>query len=174
MSCRRRCKRVTKRDLEYYLNMHKQMWLDMAKHIAQNHATLDIYHYKLSWCSHRHLAPYNKCFACQCAIQIKWGVGDFEQDEMYFSNMCTYCPLRWPGSGDENHQYFCEYNYNFDNHGNLGLWMLADKQHDLELDAMIEGKPFSDKFWKKQCKLCYKIAMLPIDEDVTKLVTESL
>lgn len=160
---------VTKRDLEYYLNMHKLMWLDVAKHIAKSHATTDIYHYKLSWCSHRHLAPYNKCFACQCAIQIKWGVRDFEEDDI-----CTYCPLRWPGSGDENHQYFCEYNYNFDNYGNLGLWMLADKQHDLELDAMIEGKPFSDKFWKKQCKLCYKIAMLPVDEDVVKLVTESL
>lgn len=53
--------------------------------------------------------------------------------------------------------------------------MLADKQHDLEIDAIIDdGKPFSDKFWKKQCKLCYKIAVLPVDEDVVKLVTESL
>ena len=164
---------MTKRDLEYYLNMHKLMWLDIAKHIAQNHATIDIYHYKISWCSRRNLAPYNKCFACQFAIQLKW-VENIKDDEMYFSNMCTYCPLRWPGSGDENYQFFCEYNYNFDNHGNLGLWMLAYRQHDLELDAMIKRKPLTDKFWKKQCKLCYKIAMLPVDEDIIKLVTESL
>ena len=165
---------MTKRILEYYLNLHKLMWLDMAKHIARGHVTIDIYHYKLSWCSCRHLAPFNKCFACQCAIEIKWDVENIEEDEMYFSNMCTYCPLRWPGSGDENHQFFCEYNYNFECCGNTGLWMLADTQHDLELDAMIKCKPLTDKFWKKQCKLCYKIAMLPVYEDVVKLVTESL
>lgn len=165
---------VTKRNLEYYLNMHKLMWLDLAKHIARCHATIEIYHHKLLWCSLRNLAPFNKCFACQCAIQIKRDVENIDEYEMYFSNMCTYCPLRWPGSGDEMHQFFCEYNYNFEGCGNTGLWMLAGRQHDLELDAMIEGKPFSDKFWKKQCKLCYKIAMLPTDEDVTKLVTESL
>lgn len=165
---------MTKRDLEYYLIMHKQMWLDMAKQIAHDHHTIDIYRYKVAWCSRRHLAPFNKCFACQCAIQIKWDAGDVEDDEMYFQNMCTYCPLRWPGDGDENHKFFCEYNYSFHSYGNKGLWMRADNQHDLEIDAMIEDKPFSDKFWKKQCKLCYKIAMLPVDEDVVKLVTESL
>lgn len=88
--------------------------------------------------------------------------------------MCNYCPLRWPGDGDENHQFFCEYNYSFHSYGNKGLCMRADNQHDLETHAIIEGKPFSDKFWKKQCKLCYKIAMLPVDEDVVKLVIESL
>ena len=162
---------MTKRDIEYYLNMHKQMWLDMAKHIAHIQHTIDIYQYKLSWCSRRNLAPYNKCFTCQCAIEIKWDVGDFEEDEMYFSNMCTYCPLRWPGSGDETHQFFCEYNYNFEGCRNIGLWMLADRQHDLERNVC---KPLTDKLWKRQCKLCYRIAMLPIDEDVTKLATESL
>ena len=165
---------MTKRDLEYYLIMHKQMWLDMAKQIAHDQHTIDIYRYKVAWCSRIHLAPFNECFACQCAIQIKWDAGDVEDDEMYFQNMCTYCPLRWPGDGDENHKFFCEYNYSFHSYGNKGLWMRADNQHDLEIDAMIEDKPFSDKFWKKQCKLCYKIAMLPVDEDVVKLVTESL
>lgn len=153
---------MTKRDFEYYLNMHKQMWLDMAKHIAHIQHTIDIYRYKLSWCSRRNLSPFNKCFACECAIQIKWDAGDVEDGEMYFNNMCTYCPLRWPGDGDENHQFFCEYNYSFHSYGNTGLWMRAHNQHDLETDAMIEGKPFSDKFWKKQCKLCYKIATLPL------------
>lgn len=165
---------MIKRNLEYYLNMHKQMWLDMAKHIARDQHTIHIYGYKVSWCSRRNLAPYNKCFACQCAIEIKWDVGDFGDDTMYFQDMCSYCPLSWPGSGDEDHQYFCEYNYNFDGCRNRGLWMLADRQHDLELDAMIKREPLTDKFWKKQCKLCYKIAMLPVDEDVIKLVTESL
>lgn len=155
---------------DYHVNMHKLMWLDMAKHIAQSHATTNIYHYKLSWCSHRNLAPYNKCFACQCAIQLKWDEY-LKDDNMYLQDMCSYCPLRWPGSGDENHQFFCEYNYNFEGCGNTGLWMLADRQHDLEQGAMIEGKPLTDKFWKKQCKLCYKIAMLPVNEDVAKLVT---
>lgn len=162
---------MTKRDFEYYLNMHKQMWLDMAKHIAHIQYTIDIYQYKVSWCSSRNLSPFNKCFACECAIQIKRDAGDVEEYEMYFSNMCTYCPLRWPGSGDETHQFFCEYNYNFEGCRNTGLWMLAHRQHDLERNAC---KPITDKFWKKQCKLCYKIAMLPIHEDVTKLVTESL
>lgn len=165
---------MTKRDIEYYLNMHKQMWLDMAKHIAHDQHTIDIYRYKFSWCSSRNLAPLHKCFACQCAIQIKWDAVDVEDDEMYFQNMCNYCPLRWPGSGDHNHQFFCEYNYSFHSYGNTGLWMLADKQHDLEEDAIIIGRPVRDKFWKKQCKLCYKIAMLPVDEDVVKLITESL
>ena len=87
--------------------------------------------------------------------------------------MCTYCPLRWPGDGDENHQFFCEYNYSFHSYGNRGLWMRANNQHNLEIDAMIEGKSFTDKFWKKQCKLCYKVAMLPVDKDVVKLITES-
>lgn len=161
---------MTKRDLEYYLAMHKQMWLDMAKHIAHIQHSIEIYQYKLSWCSSRNLAPIHKCFACQCAIQIKWNVRDAEDGEMHFQHMCTYCPLRWPGDGDENHQFFCEYNYRFHSYGNVGLWMLADKQHDLERDATI----VTDKFWKKQCKLCYKIAMLPVDEDVVKLITESL
>lgn len=165
---------MTKRDLEYYLAMHKQMWLDMAKQIAHGQHTIDIYRYKLSWCSRRHLAPLHRCFACQCAIQIKWYARDVEDDEMYFQNMCTYCPLRWPGDGDEDHQFFCEYNYSFHSYGNKGLWMRADNQHGLEIDARIEGKPFTDKFWKKQCKLCYKIAMLPVDKDVVKLITESL
>lgn len=164
---------MTKRDLDYYLNMHEQMWLDMAKHIAHIQHTIDIYGYKLSWCSRRNLAPFNKCFACQCAIQIKWNSGDVEDDEMYFQNMCTYCPLRWPGYGDEDHQFFCEYSYE-PGRINKGLWMLAGHQHDLEIDAIIEGKLLTDKFWKKQCKLCYKIATLPVDEDVVKLVTESL
>lgn len=162
---------MTKRDIEYYLNMHKQMWLDMAKHIAHIQHTIDIYQYKFSWCSSRNLSPFNKCFVCECAIQIKRDAGDVEDDEMYFQNMCNYCPLRWPGDGDNNHQFFCEYNYSFHSYVNMGLWMLADNKHDLEIYAIIEGKPFGDKFWKKQCKLCYKIAMLPIDEDVTKLVT---
>lgn len=161
---------MTKRDFEYYLNMHKQMWLDMAKHIAHVQHTIDIYQYKLSWCSSRNLTPIHKCFACQCATQMKWDAGDVEDDEMYFQHMCTYCPLRWPGDGDENHQFFCEYNYRFHSYGNVGLWRLADKQHDLERDATI----VTDKFWKKQCKLCYKIAMLPVDKDVVKLITESL
>lgn len=165
---------MTERDLDYYLNMHKQMWLDMAKHIAHIQHTIEIYQYKLSWCSSRNLAPIHKCFACQCAFQIKWDAVDVEDDEMYFQNMCTYCPLRWPGDGDKNHQFFCEYNYSFHSYGNMGLWMLADKQHGLEKDAIIIGRPVRDKFWKKQCKLCYKIAMLPVDEDVVKLVTESL
>lgn len=165
---------MTKLDFEYYLNMHKQMWLDMSKHIAHIQHTIDIYQYKHSWCSSRNLSPFNKCFACECAIQIKWDAGDVEDDEMYFQNMCTYCPLRWPGDGDEDHQFFCEYNYSFHSYGNKGLWMRADNQHDLEIYARIEGKPFTDKFWKKQCKLCYKIAMLPVDEDVVKLVIESL
>lgn len=161
---------MTKHDLEYYLAMHRKMWLDMSKHIAHIQHSIEIYQYKLSWCSSRNLAPIHKCFACQCAIQIKWNVRDVEDDEMYFQHMCTYCPLRWPGDGDENHQFFCEYNYRFHSYGNVGLWMLADKQHDLERDATI----VTDKFWKKQCKLCYKIAMLPVDRDVVKLVTESL
>lgn len=167
---------MTKRDFECYLNMHKQMWLDMAKHIAHIQHTIYIYQYKLSWCSRRNLSPFNKCFACECAIQIKWDAGDVEDDEMYFQNMCTYCPLRWPGDGDNNHQFFCEYNYNFDGdgYGNIGLWMIATRLHDLEEDAIIERNPITDKFWKKQCKLCYKIAMLPVDEDVVKLITESL
>lgn len=161
---------MIKRAFEHYLNMHKQMWLDMAKRIAHYQHTIDIYQYKIAWCSSRHQDPYNKCFACQCAVQIKWDAEDEDHE------MCTYCPLHWPSAGDENHQFFCEYNYNFDEdgYGNIGLWMRADNQHDLETDAIIEGKPFSDKFWKKQCKLCYKIAMLPVDEDIAKLVTESL
>lgn len=163
---------MTERDLDYYLNMHKQMWLDMAKCIAHCQHTIDIYRYKLSWCSRRNLSPFNKCFACQCAIEIKWDAGDVEDCEMYFNNMCTYCPLCWPGDGDQNNQFFCECNYNFDGdgYGYIGLWMVADKQHDLEKHGII----VSDKFWKKQCKLCYKIAMLPVDEDVVRLVTESL
>lgn len=161
---------MTKHDLEYYLAMHRQMWLDMAKHIAHIQHSIDIYQYKLSWCSSRNLSPIHKCFACQCAFQMKWDAVDVEDDEMYFQNMCTYCPLRWPSAGDENHQFFCEYNYRFHSYGNVGLWRLADKQHDLERDATI----VTDKFWKKQCKLCYKIAMLPVDEDVVKLITESL
>lgn len=164
---------MTKRHFEYHLNMHKQMWLDMAKHIAHIQHTIDIYRYKLSWCSSRNLSPFKKCFACQCAIQIKQDVGDVEDDELYSQNMCTYCPLRWPSAGDKNHQYFCEYNY-APGRINGGLWILADCQHDLEIDAMITGTPVKDELWKKQCKLCYKIAMLPIDEDVTKLITESL
>lgn len=168
---------MTKRDLDYYLNMHKQMWLDMAKHIAHIQHTIDIYRYKLSWCSSRKLSPFNKCFACQCAIQITQDVGDVENDKMYFQNMCTYCPLRWPSAGDQNHQYFCECNYK-PGYMNKGLWMLADhqhdRQHDLEIDAMITGRPARDELWKKQCKLCYKIAMLPIDEGIAKLVPESL
>lgn len=162
---------MTKRDLEYYLIMHKQMWLDMAKQIAHDQHTIDIYRYKVAYCSRRHQAPFNRCFACQCAIQIKCDAKDVEDDEMYFHNMCTYCPLRWPSAGDENHQFFCEYNYNFDGYGNIGLWMIAHRLHDLENAAIIERNSITDKFWKKQCKLCYKIAMLPIDEDVTKLVT---
>lgn len=165
---------MTKRDLEYYLDMHKQMWLDMAKQIAHDQHTIDIYRYKVAWCSRRHRAPLNKCFACQCAIQIKWNVRDAEDDEMYFQNMCTYCPLRWPGDGDEDHQFFCEYNYNFDGYEKPGLWRIADRLHDLEEDAKMLLYPITNEFWKKQCKLCYKIAMLPVDEDVVKLVTESL
>ena len=76
---RRRYEGVTKRDLEYYLAMHKQMWLDMAKRIAHCQHTIDIYQYKLSWCSNRNLAPIHKCFACQCAFQMKWDAGDVEE-----------------------------------------------------------------------------------------------
>lgn len=136
---------MTKRDFEYYLNMHKQMWLDMAKHIAHVQHTIGIYQYKLSWCSSRNLAPIHRCFACQCAFQMKWDAVDVEDgDKMYFQNMCTYCPLRWPGDGDKDHQFFCEYSYER-SHMNKGLWVRAVNQHDLEIYARIEGKPFTDK-----------------------------
>lgn len=56
----------------------------------------------------------------------------------------------------------------------LNIIWLCIRQHGLEKDDIIIGRPVRDKFWKKQCKLCYKVVMLPVDEDVVKLVTESL
>lgn len=175
---------MIKRNLEYYLNMHKLMWLDMAKHIAASCSTVNVDQYKRKWCLDRDLHPYHYCFACQVAVETMCHVGDFDDYDhtfsSYFADMCTYCPLRWPGNGDENHQYFCESSYTYSDLSQLGLYVRAYNEHNLELDAIMEYnsskcfKPFSDKFWKKQCKLCYKIAMLPINENVTKLVTESL
>lgn len=51
---------------------------------------------------------------------------------------------------------------------------LLEMTEILNCELPQESKRKVDKLWRKQCKLCYKIAMLPVDEDVIKLVTESL
>ena len=165
-----------------HIRFHRLMWLNMAQAIAERHHTVDPYYYKQGWCRRYNLFAINNCFACTCGTEL-WVDANGDHDKILGNDtMCGYCPLDWNSTGDLNREYMCEYCYDRNDPDHDGLWVLAINIHQLFQSCYLDcSKKLSsrdtkmmDKLWKKQCKLCYKIAMLPVREDVENLITESL
>ena len=166
-----------------YIRLHRLMWLHMSQTIAETHHTVDPYYYKKSWCERTSLFVINNCFACKCATEL-WEEANGDYSKILgYDTMCGYCPLDWHSTGDFNGEYMCEYCYDNDDLNHYGLWMIAT-----DINSLFESYCLDDpnqklskhdikimnKLWKKQCKICYKIAMLPIREEVENLTIESL
>ena len=171
---------------DVYVTLHRLMWLNMCQKIAKEKHPIDIYTFKHNWIYNNKTHAMNSCFLCECANILRDEADNENSDSMLQHTprglFCRYCPCVWPSTGDENHEYMCEYNHDSNNnHFGHGLWMIANNIYgeysdllDLNCELPQESKRKVDKLWKKQCKLCYKIAMLPVREDVENLITESL
>ena len=169
-----------------YIRLHRRMWLDMCKEITKKKHPIDVYQFKHNWIYKNKTHAMNYCFLCECANILRDEADNDNSHSMLqgtsWGLSCRYCPCVWPSTGDRNHEYMCEYNhyYNSNDFG-YGLWMIAANIYgeyfdllDVNCELPQESKRNVDKLWRKQCKLCFKIAMLPVDEDVVKLFTESL
>ena len=167
-----------------YIRMHRLMWLNMCQEIAKVKHPIDTYTFKHHW-THNKYRRYilNYCSLCECARILKNEVADVS----YFKgSLCRYCPCIWPSNGDDDHECMCDYNFHFDclagwDTTRYGLHMSAEYiyenyddlyAHDGNLS--VKDRRMIDKLWKKQCKICFKIAMLPVRDDLDNLITESL
>lgn len=162
------------------------MWLNMCQEIAKVKHPIDIYTFKNNWIYKNETHAMNSCFLCECARLLRDEVDNENSDSMFQHTLvgpfCRYCPCVWSSTGDENHQYMCEYNHDYNNkHFGYGLWRITDNIYveyvdllDLNCDLSQESKRKVDKLWRKQCKICFKIAMLPVRADLDNLITESL
>lgn len=169
-----------------YIRMHRLMWLNMCQEIAKVKHPIDTYTFKQNWIYKNKTHAINFCFLCECANILQDEADNEDSDDMLERILrgpaCRYCPCVWPSIGDENHKYMCEYNHDYNNkHFGYGLWMITDNIYgeysdllDVNCELPQESKRKVDKLWKKQCKICFKIAMLPIRNDLDHLITESL
>lgn len=165
---------MNKNMFDEYITRHRDMWIYIAKSVASAKRAVDVYYLKIKYCSSTNFAtPINHCYACQCAQQI---MIDFCSPIL---SMCKHCPFKWPSSGDANGEYMCEYNRDIPSKGNrYGLWgklvFITDEYMDVqtELDKHPNSKVLRaklTKLWKKEIKLCYKIATLPIDDSIAEM-----
>ena len=169
-----------------YIRLHRRMWLDMCKEITKKKHPIDIYTFKNRWIYNNNTHAFNSCFLCECARLLRDEADNENSDSILqhtlIGSSCRYCPCVWPSTGDENHEYMCEYNHHYNsNHFGYGLWMIAVNIYgeyfdllDVNCELSQESKRKVDKLWKNQCKICFKIAMLPIRDDLDNLIAESL
>lgn len=173
-----------------YITLHRRMWLDMCKEITRKKHPIDVYQFKYNWIYKNKTHAMNSCFLCECANILRDEADNETSDSMIQHTSkglsCRYCPCIWPSNGDNNHEYMCEYNHDYNNkHFGHGLWMIANNIYGvysdlLEMTEILncelpqESKRKVDKLWRKQCKICFKIAMLPVRDDLDYMITESL
>ena len=166
------------------------MWLNMCQEIARVKHPIDIYKFKKNWIYKNKTHAFNYCFLCECARLLRDEVDNENSDSMLqhtlMGTSCRYCPCIWPSAGDEYHEYMCEYNFQFEpltgwDARSYGLWLRADNIGgeysdllDWNCELTQESKRKVDKLWRKQCKICFKIAMLHVRDDLDNLITESL
>lgn len=166
-----------------YISMHRLMWLNMCQEIAKVKHPIDVYTFKRHWTHNKYERRIlNYCSLCECARILKNEVAGVA----YFKSLCRYCPCIWPSNGDDDYECMCEYNFHFDRLAGwdtrrYGLYMSAKYIYQNYDDLYAHGGNLSvkdrrmiDKLWKKQCKICFKIAMLPVRDDLDNLIRESL
>ena len=177
---------------DVYVTLHRLMWLNMCQKIAKEKHPIDIYTFKRNWIytNTNKTHAINSCFLCECANILRDEADDGNSDSMLQHTLmglsCRYCPCVWPSNGDDNHQYMCEYNFHFEplagwDTRRYGLWSIADNiggeyadLYDINDNLSMKHRRMVDKMWKKQCKICFKIAMLPVRNDLDHLIIESL
>ena len=168
-----------------YVRLHRLMWLNMCQKIAKEKHPIDIYTFKYKWIYKNKTHAMNYCFLCECANILRYEAHNENPDSMLQDTLtglsCRYCPCIWPSNGDNNHEYMCEYNHHYNKYFGHGLWMIAVNIYgeysdllDLNCELSQESKRKVDKLWRKQCKICFKIAMLPVRNDLDHLIIESL
>lgn len=170
-----------------YVRLHRLMWLNICQEIAKEKHPVDIYTLKHNWIYKNKTHAINSCFLCQCAHILRDEADNENPDTMFQHTRgvsCRYCPCVWPSTGDKDHEYMCEYNYHLNDYGIIhgyGLWMTADNVYgeyyhliDIKCELPPNYLRKVDKLWKKQCKICFKIAMLPVRDDLDHMITESL
>lgn len=165
---------MNKNMFDEYITRHRNMWLRIAELVASAKRVEDVYFLKQDYCKSTNFPiPINWCYACQCAHQTMTDLCS------PILSMCKHCPFKWPSSGDANGEYMCEYNRDIPSKGNrYGLWgklvFITDEYMDVqtELDKHPNSKVLRaklTKLWKKEIKLCYKIATLPIDDSIAEM-----
>lgn len=171
---------------DVYVTLHRLMWLNMCQKIAKEKHPIDIYTFKRNWIYNNNTHAINSCFLCECANILQDEADNEDSDGMLEripgGQVCRYCPCVWPSMGDANHTYMCEYNHDYNNkHFGYGLWMITDNIYgeysdllDVNCELPQASKRKVDKLWRKQCKICFKIAMLPVRNDLDHLIIESL
>ena len=169
-----------------YIRLHRLMWLNMCQEIAKVKHPIDIYTFKNNWIYKNKTHAMNYCFLCECANILQDEADNEDSDGMLEriprGPACRYCPCVWPSIGDENHNYMCECNHDYNNkYFGYGLWMITDNIYreysdllDVNCELPQESKRKIHKLWRKQCKICFKIAMLPVRDDLDALSIESL
>lgn len=168
-----------------YIRLHRRMWLDMCKEITNKKHPIDVYQFKYNWIYKNKTHAMKSCFLCECAYILRNEADNENSDSMLQHTLlgpsCRYCPCVWPSTGDANHEYMCEYNYHSCRINGYGLYLTADNVHGeyydlLDIHCELPPKDLGkvDKLWKKQCKICFKIAMLPVRDDLDYMITESL
>lgn len=167
---------MNKSTFDEYINLHRSMWIDICESVALARKVVDVYNLKIDYCrkhSKSKCRPINYCYACGCAYKI--------MDELCspLLSMCKNCQFEWPSSGDSAGEYMCEYNKDIPAIGcRYGLWgnlaFIINEYMDLQhqLDKHPDSKVLRTKLtklWKKEIKLCYKIATLPIDDSIAEM-----
>ena len=141
---------------EQAINLHRSMWLWIAKQIARYKNPMEIGDLKQSYirCQTDFTLVSCDCFACDYAYQEKEEKYGYES----YHCRCEFCPLEWGTCGDEDGNYMCEENV-INNKQGLGLYA---KCKDVWNKSFIIGS--KKDLYKRQVKLAYKIAMLPEKE----------
>lgn len=138
---------------ERALELHRSMWLWISREIAKSKSILIISmlkeEYIEKYCDNKDI-NYD-CFACEYAIQKAEEKYRNECCPRYYR--CEFCPLEWGATGDEEGRYMCECNNN-DSDDETGLYTQCKNMRGSNKDS-----------WKKQAKLAYKIAMLPVRDE---------
>lgn len=136
------------------IQFHREMYIDMAKYIASKKRVINIEKYKTYWCKiHSSENIKLNCFACHGAEILRDSGVDYKfyPDPDHERHRCDFCIFDWNSPNHDRH-YQCE--HNVDSVDGLGLHMRAKN---------LKRYPYSiENDWKKQCKLCYKIATLPL------------
>lgn len=149
---------------EQAINLHRSMWLWIAKEIEKVGEPLEILQLKDSFiCQYiirckrdrePYVIPRTDCFACEyaCERTIELHPNDYSEH-----CKCEYCPLEWFSSGDEEGNYMCLENGDKIN----GLY---EQCRAIYFTSRGKSRNVKKKPTKMQVKIAYKIAMLPEKE----------